>query len=166
MHRPFSHRGLAWVGSAVVVVGCSFGLASPAHVTIDGSVYTDLRVDLPCDQQVGPAELVGITLSFEGPDRAVLTHALTEPLVVLELPRTAETASWAHGGCRFAAPYRATMPPATTYSVTFFPRDAGAGPDTGFTGVDSLEPQTLRHADLEAAQFVWTFEAPPEFAVP
>ena len=182
MHRRSARRSASLAAGAlgaaaliVAVSACGLGADSPALVTIDGSIYTDFRVDLPCDEQQGPPELVGVGLTFreattggdvrEGPE-AVLGATQTASLVVLELPRTAETATWAHGGCRFAAPFRVRLPPAPAYTVAFTPADLGGATGTGFIGVDELEPASMSHEDLAAAQFVWTFEAPPSYVVP
>lgn len=151
---------------AIVVGACGLGSSSPEPVVINGSIYTDFRIDLPCEQQTAPTELVGVILTVRDGSGEVIGQAATREVVGIELPRTPETQAWANGGCRFAAPYTVAVTKSEAYAIAFTPADLGNRPGTGFTGVEDLEPQTLTHEELAAAQFVWTFEASPTFAVP
>lgn len=153
------------LAAIAAIAGCGPAVGPGDQVTIDGSLFTDFIVDQPCDRQVGPPELVGVRLTIRAGAGEILGQVATGALRAIELPKGPGTATWSHGGCRFAAPFSVSLPPAATYEVTFEAAAAGSS-TSGFIGVDALEPQSVSHADLEAAGFVWTFEVRPEFAVP
>ncbi|HEV8488458.1 MAG TPA: hypothetical protein VGQ58_01580 [Candidatus Limnocylindrales bacterium] len=145
----------------VLAVGaCGNTERTPARVTISGAVFTDFHVDLPCADgppAMRPDELSGIKLTFSDPQGVALGAALTGPL------RAEPIAD----GCRFLADYQAVVPPAAIYRVEFDPPEPRTLPGGGyFDGAGQLAPQEIRHDQLVAAGFTWTFEAPPAFVVP
>lgn len=165
---------MAWsmrIAGPVLVVLLSTGCATSTPVAdairVRGSVYTDFRVDLPCDAQRPPAELTGVRLTFRDDRGAVVGTAVTAAPVVIELPRGPGTETWAHGGCRFAAPYEVVLPRLETYTADVMPSERSIAEGGGsFTGIESIPEQSASRQDLEASDLIWTFEAPPEFAVP
>lgn len=152
--------GLA-LGS-VVLSGCA-GIGEGrrgSQIEIHGEVFSEHRVDLPCEEQAAdesrPQELSGIELSFSDAEGNLLGTATSGPLEVEPLDY----------GCRFFAGYRATVSPASRYRVDFDPpppREVSGG---YFEGAELLEPQEISHRDLEAAGFTWSFEAEPAYVVP
>jgi hypothetical protein len=165
---------MAWssrvVGPALLVLlsaGCAASTTGPDTIRVRGSVYTDFRVDLPCDAQRPPAELTGVRLTFRDDSGAVVGTAVTAAPVVIELPRGPGTETWAHGGCRFAAPYEVALPRLEAYTANVMPSERSIAEGGGsFTGIEAIPEQSASRADLEASDLVWTFEAPPEFTVP
>jgi hypothetical protein len=157
----------ALVAPALVLGGCA-DPAEPAtgEVRLSGSIYTDAVIDVPCGTHQAPPELTGVELSFTDTTGMPIGRALTGAPAVMELPKGIGTEGWAHGGCRYFAPYAVALPVSDAYTVTFTPvaidRPAGAG---YFDGVNQLAPQTITAADLAAAQFVWNFLAPNSFVV-
>lgn len=145
---------------AVATGGCGTAEVGPSRVTISGAVFTDFHVGLSCaDGPPGmrPDELSGIRLTFSNPDGVALGAALTGPL------RSEPIAD----GCRYLADYQALVTPAAIYRVAFDPPQPRMAPGGGyFDGAAQLVPQEIRHDQLAAAGFSWSFEAPPAFVVP
>lgn len=167
MRRITARTHVVLVALAIALGGCD---ATPEkqELRLSGSIYTDFRVDLPCEEQQAPAELTGVEISFKD---AATDKALGTPLTGLparlELPRGPGTETWAHGGCRMSAPYLVILPLAETYSVQFRPSSVPRPANRPyFQGVDLLEPQPATIAELAHRGFTWDFEAPPAFVVP
>ncbi|HVL54364.1 MAG TPA: hypothetical protein VM344_08910 [Vitreimonas sp.] len=138
----------------------------PTGVNVRGTVYTDFRVDTPCESQTGPAELSNIVLTFEDAAGRVVGTARTGGLQVEELPIGPGTETWTHGGCRFFAPYSVTIPVAESYAVEFDPPEPAFRAGGYFSGTEELSRQTASHDDLIRSGYVWSFEVPPSFVVP
>ena len=154
---------------AIALSGCDLVTApEPEELRLSGSIYTDFRVDLPCNEQQAPVELTGVELSFKD---AVTGQALGATLTGLperlELPKGPGTETWAHGGCRMYARYLVILPLAERYSVEFTPSSVPRPANRPyFQGVDLLEPQSATITELADRGFTWDFEAPPAFVVP
>lgn len=160
---PNAHRVAIVLLLALLVLligGCGTTERAPARVTISGAVYSDFHVGLSCaDGPPGmrPEDLSGIKLTFSDPNGVALGGALTGPL------RSQPLAD----GCRYLADYQAVVTPAAVYRVAFDPPEPRAMPGGGyFDGAGQLMPQEIRHDELAAAGFTWSFEAPPAFVVP
>jgi hypothetical protein len=163
---------VATVAMAIMLLACDTGAVpgageqapGPGELRLTGSIYTDFRIDTPCEEQQAPVDLTGVELSFRDAAGTLLGTAVTGPPAHLELPKGPGTERWAHGGCRMFAPYAVTLPAAESYSVEFKPRDI-ARPigQPYFQGVDMLEPQSATTADLASRGFTWHFEAPAAF---
>lgn len=136
------------------------GSVSPGSVTVEGMVYSDHRVDLPCEEQAAlptrPEELSEIVLRFSDQTASPLAEATTGLLEWEELDH----------GCRFLARYRVTLPKAEVYRVEFYPPPPRELDGSYFEGAEVLEPQEISLAELEAAGRRWNFEAPPSYVVP
>lgn len=156
------------IAVAILLGGCQLVEAPDAdELRLSGSIYTDFRVDTPCNEQQAPAELTGVEISFKDADGKPLGTALTGLPERLELPKGPGTETWAHGGCRIFARYALIMPLAESYSVEFTPSSVPRPANRPyFQGVDLIEPQTATMADLAERGFKWDFEAPPAFVVP
>ncbi len=131
------------------------------QATIEGSVFTDFHVDGRCELNedgIGqPEELSGIVLTFTDPDGVVLGETTTGALRIESLEY----------GCRYLAEYSLTLTRASSYTVEFDPPTPHGFPFGGyFEGAEELETQDISHAELAAAGFEWSFEAPPQYVVP
>ena len=167
MPRIASSTHAVVVALAIALGGCG---ATPESqgLRLSGSIYTDFRVDLPCEEQQAPAELTGVELSFkDAATGQALGTTLTGPPERLELPKGPGTETWAHGGCRMYARYLVILPLAEGYSVQFTPSSAPRPANRPyFQGVDLLEPQSATMAELADRGFTWDFEAPSAFVAP
>lgn len=137
---------------------CGEGATETAEtVILDGMIFTDLAVDLPCDEYDSggasrPDEISGVVLRFSDGDGAHLGQATTGVVELMDLDY----------GCRFIAPYRVSLPVSPFYRVEFEPPPPG---ESGFYGVEELSPQQIAYEDLKGIEFRWDFEAPPTFEV-
>ena len=159
------------VAIAVVLasaVGCGADTAGDAsgEIAITGAIYVDFHTDSPCAAADAPAELSGVTVGFRGPDGELLGEGMTGPIGFNLLDFGEGKRGWTHPGCRYFAPYSATVTRAASYEVSFRsppPEIEGAG--SWFTGVEDLQSQVISHEDFEATRFAWDFEADPSFVV-
>jgi hypothetical protein len=146
---------------ALLLAGCGgiFGRASD-DVRVTGAVFSDHRVDLPCEEQASdpmrPQELSGIRLLFADGMGNRLGDAVTGELRWRRLDY----------GCRFFAEYSVTLFRSAEYHVDFDPPQPRDIQGAMFLGAEDLEPQRIRHAELEEQAFEWSFEAEPSYAVP
>src|ERR687898_1264132 len=105
------------VFAVFMLAACQASPPEPSGLVLSGAVYTDLQVDAPCERYPAPRELAGVGLVFKDQAGTLLGEARTGAIQVQELPKGPGTETWAHGGCRFLAPYSATLPVAESYSV-------------------------------------------------
>lgn len=169
MSRTISPTIWLAVAIAAVLGGCQLDAAPDRKdMRLSGAIYTDFRVDLPCEDQEAPVELTGVELSFKDASTGrALGATLTGRPERLELPKGPGTETWAHGGCRMYARYQVILPLAERYSVEFTPSSVPRPANRPyFQGVDLLEPQSATIAELADRGFTWDFEAPPAFVVP
>jgi len=153
--------GMALAGATVLLVACGGLFGRPGDkVSITGTVFSDHRVDLPCEEQAAdplrPEELSGIRLRFTDGRGELLGGAVTEELQWRELDY----------GCRFFAAYSVTLPRRVEYRVTFEPRPPKDIHGAMYLGAEDLEPQRISLAELEQRGFEWSFEAESSYAVP
>jgi hypothetical protein len=150
------------------VAGCAgTNSGDEDEIVVAGAIYTDFHVDAPCALNAAPAELSGVEVTFRDAEATALGQTATGAIEFQPLDFGEGKVGWTHPGCRYFAPYTATVARAESYTVSFKAPPARVLPGGGyFNGVESLESRTIQHADLEAAGFVWNFEAPPEFVVP
>lgn len=147
---------LSW---AVAACGGGDQAANNGMLALRGSVYSDHRVDQPCETQAGhelrPDPLAGIRLTFTSDQGASLATAVTGPLRWEDLEY----------GCRFFAEYAAELPESADYRVAFEPQPPASSVGY-FSGAEDLEPQQITHEQLTANGGVWSFEAMPSYVVP
>lgn len=155
--------GVMFAALAIAAGGC-IGEAGPGDtVAVAGAIYTDMHVDLPCaeveDQfhsTAGGRGLTGIGLTFRDDRGEVLGQGRTLDLQTRQLA----------DGCRLLAPYRVQLPPAASYRVTFEVPEVANPRGSYFSGTDELTEQSISAAQLEAADYEWSFEVPPSFVTP
>ena len=152
---------VALVALAVTAAACEAVIPS-SGTSLSGAIFTDLRVDMPCDDPGAPARLAGIGLTFRGPDGVVLGTTRTGAVRAEHLPADPAEAG---PGCRYSARYAVTLPAAASYTVDF---DVPDPPARGgyFSGTDELRTQTLTRDELARRGSVWSFELPPSYVVP
>jgi hypothetical protein len=154
-------RGMALAGATVLLVACGgpFG-RSGDEISITGTVFSDHRVDLPCEEQAAdpsrPEGLSRLRLRFTDGRGDLVGAAVTEELQWRELDY----------GCRFFAAYSVTLPRRVEYRVTFEPRPPRDVDGAMYLGAEDLEPQRISLAELERRGFEWSFEAEASYAVP
>jgi hypothetical protein len=144
------------VGLLVAACGAPRG---GGEVMVRGSVFSDFRVDLPCQEQQGsaPEELSGIRMTFRDDAGTPLADTRSGPLESQQLDY----------GCRFLARYSVALPQASGYQVEFDPPEPRELPGGGFyQGAEDLGPESISYQELEEQGFEWSFEAEPLFAVP
>lgn len=144
------------VGLLLAACGAATG---GGEVLLRGSIFSDFRVDLPCQEQQdsAPEKLLGILMIFRDDAGAPLAETRTGPLESEELDY----------GCRFLARYSVQLPRAAGYRVEFDPPEPREMPGGGFfQGAEDLGPQSISYQELEERRFEWSFEAEPVFAVP
>jgi hypothetical protein len=153
--------GALTVGAAAVLLaacGGTFG-GSGDEVTVTGTVFSDHHIDLPCEELTAdplrPEELSGIRLVFTDGTGNALGEAVTGDLEWRKLDY----------GCRFLAAYSVTLPRRAAYRIDFEPKPP-RGQGAMYLGAEDLEPQGIRHAELEERGFEWSFEAEPSYGTP
>jgi hypothetical protein len=159
---------LLLTGLFVAAAGCAPGAGDDVagDLVIFGALYVDLHNDSPCVVSDAPPELSGVTVSFRGPDRRLLGEATTGAIGYSLLEFGEGKRGWTHPGCRYFAPYSATVARSESYEVSFRappPRAFGGG--SWFSGVEELESDVITHHELEASAFAWDFEVAPSYVV-
>lgn len=128
-------------------------------VSLRGSVFSDHRVDQPCETQAAnplrPDPLAGIRLTFSNAAGDVLGTAVTGALQWEDLEY----------GCRFFAGYAVELPEAPEYHVAFDP-EPPVTTDAYYSGAEDLQPARITRDDIVANGNTWTFEALPSYVVP
>ncbi len=153
---------LVAIAGLIATSACASADAIPrgAAVAIRGSVFTDHRMDAPCEVQaanlIRPDALSGMVLTFTTEAGQSLGTAVTGPLQWTDLDY----------GCRFHAEYALDVPTAAGYVVDFEPTVKPPPAGGYYSGADDLVPTYISHADLIAAAGVWSFEAMPSYVVP
>ncbi len=132
---------------------------SDRTLSLRGSVFSDHRVDQPCETQAAnplrPDPLAGIRLTFSSAEGDVLGTAVTGPLQWEDLEY----------GCRFFADYVVELPESVEYHVVFDPEPPPTT-DAYYSGAEDLEPARITRQQLAASGDAWSFEAMPSYVVP
>ncbi len=152
--------GMAIAAFALAASGCAATGERAVAVRLHGEVFSDHRIDQPCDEQAAapsrPEELSGILLVFTDSAGLEMGRATTGELEWRELAP----------GCRFVATYAVDLPHADRYQVTFDPPEPRVVGGMSFVGAEELHPATVSLVELEATGFEWSFEVAPTYVVP
>lgn len=164
---PSLWRATTLLALVLAAAACTLsGEDASREVTIRGALYVELHIDSPCAVAHAPREISGVTLIFRDQDGAVLGEGATGAIDYRLLQFGVGKRGWTHPGCRYFAPYSATVARAASYEVSFSaPPPGGAGNGSWFTGVEDLRPQTISHEELEVAGFFWHFDIEPSYEV-
>ena len=154
-----SHMFGAAIALSFLVAACGDPGGSGGTIDLDGTIYSNHRVDMACDALDGDgairAGMSGVIVEITDPDGTVLDTVETGDFTWVALEH----------GCRYSVTFTARVAESDAYVFRFQPNDPPArGPY--YDGIGELGTIERSHSAAAAAGFAVRFEAPPTFVVP